>query len=89
MPASEMPAGLRAHARYPEILFRAQAEIYRTYHMRDPRVFLQQGRPMGSRQLHRRAEAQPQPMTPTYVVASLPGQDQAGVPADAAVHAAQ
>jgi uncharacterized membrane protein (UPF0182 family) len=36
---SEMPADLRAHARYPEVLFRAQAEIYRTYHMLDPQSF--------------------------------------------------
>ena len=32
----QMPADLRAHARYPETLFRVQAEIYRTYHMLDP-----------------------------------------------------
>ncbi len=36
LPASPMPADLRAHARYPEIFFRAQAEIYRTFHMLDP-----------------------------------------------------
>ena len=34
-----MPADLRRHARYPEVLFRAQAEAYRTFHMRDPQVF--------------------------------------------------
>ena len=34
-----MPADLRAHARYPETLFRVQAEIYRTYHMLDPQAF--------------------------------------------------
>ena len=28
-----------AHARYPETLFRVQAEIYRTYHMLDPQAF--------------------------------------------------
>ena len=38
-PASEMPADLRRHARYPETLFRVQAEIYRTYHMLDPQAF--------------------------------------------------
>ena len=38
-PAAAMPAGLRAHARAPEMLFRAQAEIYRTYHMRDPESY--------------------------------------------------
>ena len=34
-----MPADLRRHARYPETLFRVQAEIYRTYHMLDPQAF--------------------------------------------------
>ena len=36
---SEMPADLRAHARYPETFFRVQAEVYRTFHMRDPQAF--------------------------------------------------
>ena len=35
----KMPADLRRHARYPETLFRVQAEIYRTYHMLDPQAF--------------------------------------------------
>ncbi len=34
-----MPHDLRAHARYPEMLFRAQAEIYRSYHMLNPQAF--------------------------------------------------
>ena len=38
-PASAMPADLRRHARYPETLFSAQAEMYRTYHMRDAESF--------------------------------------------------
>src|SRR5579863_5141868 len=38
-PVSAMPAGLREHTRAPEMLFRAQAEIYRTYHMRDPESY--------------------------------------------------
>ena len=37
--ARKMPADLRRHARYPETLFRVQAEIYRTYHMLDPQAF--------------------------------------------------
>ena len=36
LPLSEMPADLRSHTRYPETFFRVQAEVYRTYHMRDP-----------------------------------------------------
>jgi len=38
-PADEMPAALRAHVRYPQDLFRLQAEIYGLYHMRNPTLF--------------------------------------------------
>ncbi len=77
-PASAMPADLRAHARYPETLFSAQAEIYRTFHMRDAESFynradlwdLAKG---GSKQ---QGESGPAALSPTYVVATLPGEDQ-------------
>ncbi|MEO8658794.1 MAG: UPF0182 family protein, partial [Bryobacteraceae bacterium] len=39
LPESAMPAVLRAHARYPELLFRTQAELYLRYHMRNPESF--------------------------------------------------
>ena len=38
-PLEQMPAELRSHLRYPQDLFRVQAELYRTYHMKDVRVF--------------------------------------------------
>jgi uncharacterized membrane protein (UPF0182 family) len=38
-PLSEMPEGLRAHVRYPEDMFLAQIDQYRTYHMTDAQVF--------------------------------------------------
>ena len=38
-PLTEMPESLRKHVRYPEDLFRVQAEVFLTYHMRDPQVF--------------------------------------------------
>jgi hypothetical protein len=38
-PMSEMPADLHKHIRYPEDLFRTQAEMYTVYHMEDPLVF--------------------------------------------------
>lgn len=38
-PESAMPADLRKHIRYPEDLFRIQAEMYRAYHMSAPEVF--------------------------------------------------
>ena len=75
LPFSEMPADLRAHARYPEILFRVQAEVYRTYHMRDPQAFYNKE---DLWDIARTVQgAKPEPVTPTYVVASLPGEDQA------------
>ena len=38
-PMSRMPAGLRAHQRYPQELFEAQARIWATYHSRDVDAF--------------------------------------------------
>jgi uncharacterized protein len=38
-PIAAMPADLRAHIRYPEDLFKLQAEMYRAYHMDAPEVF--------------------------------------------------
>jgi uncharacterized membrane protein (UPF0182 family) len=37
--ASTMPAGLRKHVRYPEMLLKLQAEVYGLYHMTDPEAF--------------------------------------------------
>jgi uncharacterized membrane protein (UPF0182 family) len=37
--ARDMPDFLRAHVRYPELLFRAQAAIYSTYHVQNEQVF--------------------------------------------------
>ncbi len=73
-PASEMPADLRAHARYPEMLFSAQAELYRTFHMRDPESFYNRAdlwdlAKTGSGQSGSSA------VSPTYVVATLPDSD--------------
>ncbi len=37
--AEQMPDSLRVHLRYPEDMFNIQASVYRSYHMRDARVF--------------------------------------------------
>jgi uncharacterized membrane protein (UPF0182 family) len=37
--ASAMPADLRKHVRYPELLLEMQASVYGLYHMTDPEVF--------------------------------------------------
>jgi len=38
-PRAEMPPALVAHVRYPVDLFTIQADVYATFHMKDPRVF--------------------------------------------------
>jgi uncharacterized membrane protein (UPF0182 family) len=38
-PLDRLPPELREHLRYPVDLFEVQAQVYATYHMRDPRVF--------------------------------------------------
>ena len=38
-PMSEMPADIRAHVRYPNLIFSAQSLVYATYHMTDPETF--------------------------------------------------
>ncbi len=73
--ASEMPADLRAHARFPETLFRVQASLYRLYHMTNPQAFYNKE---DIWELSRSSAGQAgdsQPATPTYVVATLPGED--------------
>jgi uncharacterized membrane protein (UPF0182 family) len=73
-PASEMPPDLRRHARYPEVLFRAQAEAYRIFHMRDPQVFYNKEDIWEVAHTLSGQSGQPESMQPTYVVASLPGE---------------
>jgi uncharacterized protein len=73
--ASEMPKDLRAHARYPELLFRVQAEIYRVFHMTDPEAFYNKEDLWDVARRVPSQGAQPEPLSPTYLVAALPGQD--------------
>jgi uncharacterized membrane protein (UPF0182 family) len=75
-PAAQMPAELRQHARYPELIFRVQAEIYRTYHMTNPEAFFNKEDQWDiARNLNGQA-GRPEPVSPTYVVATLPGSDE-------------
>jgi uncharacterized protein len=73
-PASEMPPELRRHARYPEVLFRTQAEAYRIFHMRDPQVFYNKEDVWEIAHSLLGQSGQPAPMQPIYVVATLPGE---------------
>jgi uncharacterized membrane protein (UPF0182 family) len=72
--AQAMPADLRKHARYPETFFRVQAEIYRTFHMRDPQAFYNKEDLWDLGRNIQGNEAAPQALAPTYVVATLPAE---------------
>jgi uncharacterized membrane protein (UPF0182 family) len=74
--ASEMPADLRRHARYPETLFRVQSEIYRTYHMLDPQSFYNKEDMWDVALNSGGQESGAAPASPTYVMATVPGESQ-------------
>lgn len=78
VPASEMPADLRAHVRAPEDLFRIQAEIYRTYHMRDPDSFYNRADlwDLATSAQGQNGGGGPQSVAPVYMVLRLPGESQ-------------
>ena len=88
-PASAMPADLRAQCASPEMLFRAQAEMYRTYHMRDPESFYNRADLWDLATYTTGQDGQPQPVPPTYMIADLARRNAARVPVDDPVHAAQ
>jgi hypothetical protein len=74
LPLSDMPADLRRHTRYPEALFQAQAEAYRTFHMHDPQVFYNKEDIWDIAHNLFGQSSQPENVQPTYVVATLPGE---------------
>jgi uncharacterized membrane protein (UPF0182 family) len=73
-PESAMPADLRAHMRYPEVLLAAQAEIYRAFHMGNPEAFYNREDLWDLARTLYGQTGRPEPMVPTYVLASLPGE---------------
>jgi uncharacterized membrane protein (UPF0182 family) len=74
-PAAKMPADLRRHVRYPETLFRTQAEIYRSFHMRDPEAFYNRADYWDLAKTGNQSQGAAY-VSPTYVVATLPGSNQ-------------
>ena len=78
-PFDAMPADLQRHIRYPEDLFRIQAEEYRAYHMDSPEVFYNREdlwqfprEPTGSD-----GTAAGTRMAPYYMIMRLPGESRA------------
>ena len=70
-----MPADLRRHVRYPELLLRLQAAAYGLYHMTDPVVFYNRedlwtvASEVG---MTSAGEQATQPMDPNFVLMKLP-----------------
>ena len=77
---SAMPAGLRKHVRYPELLLKLQAAVYGLYHMTDPEVFYNRedlwtvASEVG---MGESGEQKTQVMEPNFVLMKLP--DETGV----------
>jgi uncharacterized membrane protein (UPF0182 family) len=69
-----MPDALRAHTRYAEELFRVQSDMYRVYHMRNPQSFYNNEDVWELAKYSAGQGAQPLPVSPTYVFATLPGE---------------
>ena len=75
--ASAMPAALRKHLRYPELLLKLQAAVYGLYHMTDPQVFYNRedlwtvASEVG---MDQSGQQKTQAMEPNFVLMRLPGE---------------
>ncbi len=74
-PLASMPAGLRAHVRYPEGIFGVQASVYSTYHMTSAAVFYNKEDQWEVPTID--ATGQAVRMTPYYTIMKLPGETRA------------
>jgi uncharacterized protein len=74
-PLDAMPAGLRAHVRYPHTLFAMQTAMYATYHMTNPAAFYNKEDQWQLPSLDSGTEAAP--MEPYYTIMKLPGESRA------------
>jgi uncharacterized protein len=73
--ATSMPAGLRKHVRYPELLFKLQSEVYGLYHMTKPEVFFNREdlwTVATETGMSSDGEQTKQPMQPNFVLMKLP-----------------
>jgi len=72
--ASQMPKDLRAHARSPEVLFRIQSQMYRTYHMQAPEAYYNRADLWDLATYTSGQGGDAQTVPPTYMIAKIPGQ---------------
>lgn len=71
-PLEAMPAGLRAHVRYPEGIFAVQANVFATYHMTNAAVFYNKEDQWEVPTID--ASGQAVRMAPYYTIMRLPGE---------------
>ena len=71
-PMEEMPEDLKKHIRYPEDLFRTQAEMYAVYHMEDPQVFYNR-EDKWNIATEQNISKEEKPLEPYYTIIKLPG----------------
>jgi uncharacterized membrane protein (UPF0182 family) len=72
--ASAMPAAVRKHVRYPELMLNVQAEVYGLYHMTDPDVFYNREDLWSVATEVRMPDQRQQVMEPNFVLMTLPGE---------------
>jgi uncharacterized membrane protein (UPF0182 family) len=76
-PASEMPADLREHVRYPSLLLNVQASVYTLYHMQNTQTFYNHEDvwAIAASEASAQGGAEAPAMQPYHVLMQLPGVD--------------
>jgi uncharacterized membrane protein (UPF0182 family) len=74
--AAAMPAALRKHVRYPELLLKLQATVYALYHMTDPAVFYNREDLWTVATEVSSQSGEQKPMEPNFVLMKLPGESE-------------
>jgi uncharacterized membrane protein (UPF0182 family) len=72
--AASMPAAVRKHVRYPELLLNVQAAVYGLYHMTDPDVFYNREDLWSVATEVVMPDQRQQVMEPNFVLMTLPGE---------------
>jgi len=72
--AAAMPAAVRKHVRYPELLLNVQAAVYDLYHMTDPDVFYNREDLWSVATEIAMQNQRQQVMEPNFVLMTLPGE---------------
>jgi uncharacterized membrane protein (UPF0182 family) len=72
--SSAMPASLRRHVRYPELLLELQAAVYGLYHMTEPEVFYNREDLWTVASEVSTQGGQAAPMEPNFILMTLPGE---------------